>query len=58
MKLTRVIFAIASIIVAVWLLGLVLKFAAWLLSGLFCVAAIVVIIGIISTFIASKRTSR
>ena len=56
MKLTRLIFTIAAIIVIVWILGALLKFAAWLISGLFYVAAIVVIIGIISAFIENKRT--
>lgn len=47
MKLSRVIFIIATIIVGVWLLGLVLKLAAWIISGLLYVAAIIVIIGIL-----------
>ncbi len=55
MKITRLIFAIAVIIVAVWLLGLILKLAAWLISGLFYVAAIIVIIGLISLYIESKK---
>lgn len=58
MKLTQVIFAIAIIIVIVWILGALLKLAAWLISGLFYVAAIIVIIGIILAFINSKRTQR
>lgn len=58
MKLTRLVFTSAVIIVAVWALGLALKLAAWLISGLFYVAAIIVIIGIISAFIESKHTPR
>lgn len=58
MKITRLIFIIALIIVAAWLLGLVLKFTAWLISGLLYVAAIVVIIGIIMAFIENKRGER
>lgn len=56
MKITQVVFTIAVIIVVVWILGALLKLAAWLISGLFYVAAIIVIIGIISTFIENKRT--
>ncbi|MCA9338250.1 hypothetical protein KC949_01720 [Candidatus Saccharibacteria bacterium] len=47
MKLPRVIFVVAAIIVGVWLLGLILKLAAWIISGLLYVAAIIVIVGII-----------
>lgn len=55
MKLSRLIFIIAAIIVAVWLLGLVLKLAAWLISGLFYVAAIVVIIGLVSMYFDKNK---
>lgn len=54
MKFTRVIFTIAVIIIAVWLLGIVFKFAAWLINGLLYVAAIVVIIGIITAYIQNR----
>ncbi|MDO4712301.1 MAG: hypothetical protein Q4B05_00070 [Candidatus Saccharibacteria bacterium] len=55
MKLTKLIFSIAVIIVFVWVLGLVFKFAAWLINGLLYVAAIVVIIGMITAFIEQRR---
>lgn len=55
MKLSKLIFSIASIIVVVWLLGLVFRFAAWLISGLLYVAAIVVAIGLIMAYIESRR---
>ncbi|MDO5344062.1 MAG: hypothetical protein Q4F02_04115 [Candidatus Saccharibacteria bacterium] len=55
MKLTKLIFSIAVIIVFVWLLGQVFKFAAWLINGLLYVAAIVVIIGLISAFIEQRK---
>lgn len=55
MKLTRLIYVISVVIVAVWLLGIFLKFAAWLISGLFYVAAIIVIIGLISAYIDTKH---
>lgn len=55
MKLTKLIFSIAVIIVGVWLLGLLFKFAAWLINGLLYVAAIIVIIGLVSAFIESRK---
>ena len=55
MKLTKLIFSIAVLIVIVWLLGQVFKFAAWLINGLLYVAAIVVIIGIIAAFIEQRK---
>lgn len=55
MKLSKLIFSIASIIVVVWLLGLVFRFAAWLISGLLYVAAIVVAIGLIVAYIESRK---
>lgn len=55
MKITRLIFLIAAIIVAAWLVSLVFKFAAWLINGLIYVAAIVVIIGLISAYIESRK---
>lgn len=55
MKVTKLIFSIAAIIVGVWLLGQVFKFAAWLINGLLYVAAIVVIIGLIAAFIEQRR---
>lgn len=55
MKITRLIFIIAAIIIAAWLIGLVFKFAAWLISSLVYVAAIVVTVGLISAFIESRK---
>jgi len=55
MKLPRLIFTVAAIIVGVWLLGLVFRFAAWLIQGLLYVAAVIVIIGLVSAFIESRR---
>lgn len=55
MKLSKLIFSIASIIVVVWLLGLVFRFTAWLISGLLYVAAIVVAIGLIVAYIESRK---
>ncbi len=53
-KLTRLIFLIAAIIVGAWLLSLVFKLAAWIINGLLYVAAIVVIVGLISAYIQSR----
>lgn len=54
-NLARLIFIIAAIVVAVWILGLIFRFAAWLISGLLYVAAIVVITGLIVMFIQRQR---
>lgn len=56
MKASRLIFLIAAVVVGVWLLSLVFKLAAWLINGLLYVAAIVVIIGLISAYIDSRKT--
>lgn len=55
MKLSRLIFIIAIVIVGVWLLGLIFKAAAWLINGLIYIAAFVVIIGLISMFMKSRH---
>ena len=57
MKLSRLIFIIAAVIVGVWLLGLLLKFAAWLINGLLYVAAVVVIIGLVSAYFDSRKNN-
>ncbi len=56
MKFTRLIFLIAAVVVGVWLLSLVFKFAAWLISGLLYVAAIIVIIGLVSAYIEHRKS--
>lgn len=56
MKFQRLVFLIATIVIGVWLLGLVFKLAAWLIDGLLYVAAIVVIIGLISVYLDSRKT--
>ena len=58
MKFTRLIFLIAAVVVGVWLLSLIFRLAAWLISGLLYVAAIVVAIGLISAYIESKKTQK
>lgn len=47
MKLSRLIFIIAIIIVGVWVLGLLFKLTAWFISSLLYIAAIIVIIGLV-----------
>lgn len=47
MKLSRVIFVIAAIIVGVWIVGLLLKLAAWIISSLLYIAAVIVIVGVV-----------
>ena len=46
---------IAIIVIAVWLLGFLLKFAAWLLNLAFTVGAILLIIWLVQTYLLSKR---
>lgn len=48
------IYAIAVIIIVVWLLGLLLHFAAWLIGALLPLAAIVIIAGLIYRFVSKK----
>lgn len=55
MKITKLIFTIAALIIGVWLLGQVFKFAAWLINGLLYVAAIVVIIGLIAAYVEGRK---
>lgn len=55
MKLSRLIFIIAAVILSAWLLGVVFKFAAWLLNGLVGVAAIILIIGLIGAYLERRK---
>ncbi len=55
MKLSRIIFVIAAIIVGVWIVGLLLKLAAWVISSLLYIAAIIVIIGIVRYWWESRK---
>lgn len=55
MKLSRLIFIIAAVILAAWLLGIVLKFTAWLLNGLVGIAAIILIIGLIGAYLERRK---
>lgn len=54
MKFTKVLLTIAIIILVAWGIGLIFKFAAWVLNGLVGVAAIIVIVGLISMYLKSK----
>ena len=56
MKFTKLIFTIAVVVVATWVLSLVFKLAAWLIHGLLYVAAVIVIIGLIAAFIESRKS--
>lgn len=49
---------VAVIVVGVWILGMIFRFAAWLLSGLLYVAAIVVIVAVIAAFFKSRKAKR
>ena len=61
--LIRLIITVAIIIVAVWLIGFVFKAIAWLLNGLVGVAALVLIVALVYSFIhkpssATPRASK
>lgn len=58
MKLSRLIYIIAIIIVGVWVLGLIFKLAAWFISSLIYIAAIVVIIGLIRMWWENRKKSK
>lgn len=55
MKLSRLLLTIASIVIGVWLLGVVFRLAAWLINGLLYVAAIVVIIWLVTVFFEQRK---
>lgn len=55
MKLSRLIYIIALIIVGVWALGLVFKLAAWFMSSLLYIAAIIVIIGLVRNWWEKRK---
>ncbi len=57
MKLTRLIFLIAAVIVSVWLFGLLLRLATWFINGLLYIAAVIVIIGLVSAYLEHRRKS-
>lgn len=58
MKLSRLIYIIAIIIVGVWVLGLVFKLAAWFINSLIYIAAIIVIIGLIRMWWENRKKSK
>lgn len=58
MKLSRVIFVIAAIIVGVWLLGLLIKLAAWFINSLLYIAADIVIIGLIRMYFEKRKNAK
>jgi len=55
MKLSRVIFIIAAIIVGVWLFGFAIRLAAWFINSLLYIAAVIVIIGIVRHWWESRK---
>lgn len=57
MRLSRLIFIIASIIVGVWAIGLVFKLVAWFMSSMLYIAAIVVIIGLVRSWWEKRHAS-
>ena len=50
MSFSKLIYTIAALIVGVWLLGIIFRFAAWLISGMLYIALFVFIIGLILQF--------
>lgn len=55
MKITRLVFITAAIVIGVWILGLLFKLAAWVIESLLYISAIIVIIGLISAYIESRK---
>ena len=55
MKLSRLIFIIACVVIGVWLLGLIFRLAAWLINGLLYVAAIIFIVWLITVFLEQRN---
>ncbi len=47
MKISRLIFIVACIIVGVWVAGLALRLVGWILNSLLYIAAVIVIIGVV-----------
>lgn len=58
MKLTRLIFIVAAIIVGVWAIGLLLKLAAWVINSLLYIAALIVIVGLVSAYFESRKKNK
>lgn len=52
--LTRLIFSIAAIVVVVWLVAQIFNIVTWLINGLLYVAAVIVIIGLISAYVQRR----
>ena len=54
-RLTQLIFTTAVIVVGVWLLALVFRLATWMINGLLYVAAVVIIVGLISAYDQGRK---
>lgn len=57
MKLSRVIFIIAAVIVGVWVLGLLIRLVGWVFESLLYIAAIIVIIGVLRYWWEKRKNS-
>lgn len=55
MSFPKLVYSIAVLIIIAWVLSMIFRLAAWLISGLLYVAVLVVIIGLISQFISQKK---
>jgi hypothetical protein len=55
MSFPKLIYSIAVLVIIAWVLSMIFRLAAWLISGLLYVAVLVVIIGLISQFISQKK---
>lgn len=58
MSFSKLIYTIAALIVGVWLLGIIFRFAAWLVSGMLYIALFVFIIGLILQFGEQQRLKK
>jgi len=55
MSFPKLIYSIAVLVIIAWVLSMIFRLAAWLISGLLYVAVLVVVIGLIAQFISQKK---
>ena len=58
MSFPKLIYSIAVLVIIAWVLSMIFRLAAWLISGLLYVAVLVVIIGLIAQFISQKKRQK
>ena len=58
MSFPKLIYSIAVLVIIAWVLSMIFRLAAWLISGLLYVAVLVVIIGLVAQFISQKKRQK